>query len=106
GAHTVTHPSLSKLALAAQQQQIERGKADLEQLLGQPVVSFSYPHGQRVDFTEETATLVERAGFAGACAAYAGATTRETNRFQLPRNSVPDCDGEQFARRMAELFAA
>lgn len=105
GAHTVTHPSLAKLSVTAQQQQIERSKADLEKLSGQPVASFSYPHGQRGDFTEETAALVERAGFAGACAAYAGVVTRETNRFQLPRNGVPDCDGDAFARRMAELFA-
>jgi peptidoglycan/xylan/chitin deacetylase (PgdA/CDA1 family) len=106
GAHTVSHPALSRLTIAAQRHQIERSKADLEQMLGRQVTSFSYPHGQRGDFTAETAALVERAGFASACAAYAGRIARDTNRFQLPRNWVPDCDGETFARRLAEFFAA
>jgi hypothetical protein len=75
-------------------------------LLGQPVASFSYPYGQPGDFTAETAALVKRAGFASACAAYSGAVAHQTNPFQLPRNPMADCDGETFARRMAELFAA
>jgi peptidoglycan/xylan/chitin deacetylase (PgdA/CDA1 family) len=106
GAHTVTHPVLSKLTIKAQQYQIERSKADLEQMLNRQIASFSYPHGQRGDFTTETAALVERAGFASACAAYAGAVAHDVDRFQLPRNVVADCDGETFARHMSELFAA
>jgi peptidoglycan/xylan/chitin deacetylase (PgdA/CDA1 family) len=103
GAHTVTHPVLSRLTAAAQQRQIERSKSDLETMLGRRVASFSYPHGQPDDYTAETVALVERAGFASACAASGGVVWRDTNRFQLPRNSVPDCDGEAFARRLSEL---
>jgi peptidoglycan/xylan/chitin deacetylase (PgdA/CDA1 family) len=47
GAHTMTHPALSALPVASQREEIQRSKARLEDILGQPVTSFAYPYGKR-----------------------------------------------------------
>ena len=45
GAHSVTHPNLSKLTVASQLDEIQRSKAYLEEILDRPVTSFAYPYG-------------------------------------------------------------
>jgi peptidoglycan/xylan/chitin deacetylase (PgdA/CDA1 family) len=95
GAHTVTHPLLAELPVAAQQLEIQRSKADLEDLLARPVISFSYPNGS---WLEETQTLVWDSGFACACASYSDVVWRSHDPFCLPRFWIPDCDGKIFSR--------
>jgi peptidoglycan/xylan/chitin deacetylase (PgdA/CDA1 family) len=105
GAHTVTHSVLSSLSGVEQQREIEQSKAELERMTGTPIVSFAYPHGQQSDYTAESAALASSAGFTSACAAYVGKVRRNTDRFQLPRNWMPDGDGEAFERRLAKRYA-
>jgi peptidoglycan/xylan/chitin deacetylase (PgdA/CDA1 family) len=101
GSHTVTHPALANLPLSVQREQIRRSKASLEDVLGRPVTSFSYPHGS---YTPETAALVREAGFACACSSLIDLVWRGTDRFQLPRMVVKNWDGEAFAQRLEEWF--
>jgi peptidoglycan/xylan/chitin deacetylase (PgdA/CDA1 family) len=104
GAHTVTHPALARLTLAAQRDEIARSKADLEALVERPIASFSYPHGLRSDYTPETVAAVQAAGFGCACTSLAAAVRAGEDRFQLPRNLVRDWDGEAFARHLWGFF--
>jgi peptidoglycan/xylan/chitin deacetylase (PgdA/CDA1 family) len=104
GAHTVTHSTLSTLSMAAQCDEVERSKAGLEEILGHPISSFSYPYGKRCDYTQETVAIVRQAGFTCACSNFAGVVGRGTDRFQLPRVNVQDCDGEAFARQLSSWF--
>lgn len=104
GAHTVTHPVLSILPVAMQRAEVQGSKSRLEEILGQPVSSFSYPYGSRSDYTVETVTLVREAGFTSACSCFPGMVQPSTERFQLPRVQVHDCDGEDFARSMWRWF--
>lgn len=104
GGHTVTHPVLSALPGPAQRCEIERSKDRLKELLGRPVTSFAYPYGARADYTVETVTAVQHAGFACACSNFPGTVRRQTDRFQLPRVVVRDWDGEVFARRLRQWF--
>jgi peptidoglycan/xylan/chitin deacetylase (PgdA/CDA1 family) len=104
GAHTVTHSALAALPVAAQRHEVERSKACLEEVLGQAITSFSYPYGQRCDYTPATVAIVQQAGFACACSNFAGVVGRGTDRFQLPRVNVQDCDGETFARQLSSWF--
>lgn len=63
GAHTMNHVPLDSVSRDTARQEITAGKAWLEDLLGEPVVSFCYPrgkHGVRI------AALVREAGFLGA----------------------------------------
>ncbi len=69
GAHTMTHPHLSRLDADAAREEINRSKEVLERIVGQPLRSFCYPYG---DHSDETKRLVREAGFASA---------RSINRF-------------------------
>jgi peptidoglycan/xylan/chitin deacetylase (PgdA/CDA1 family) len=104
GAHTVTHPILSLLPAAAQRIEIQQGKAFLEDIMGHPVISFSYPYGSRSVYTEETVSIVREAAFACACSNFTGFVGRRTDCYQMPRVLVRDWDGNEFASRMEEWF--
>jgi peptidoglycan/xylan/chitin deacetylase (PgdA/CDA1 family) len=101
GAHTVMHPFLSALPVALQRDEIQQGKARLEEILGHPVRSFAYPYG---DFTPETVALVQEAGFDRACSTVSARVQPKSDRFQLPRVEVLDWDGEAFAKKLSRWF--
>jgi peptidoglycan/xylan/chitin deacetylase (PgdA/CDA1 family) len=95
GAHTVTHPALADLPVARQEWEIQHGKARLEELLGQPVTTFSYPHGS---LSTHTPRLVQQAGFTCACSSLTDAASYTSDRFQLPRLWPRDYGGDRFSR--------
>ena len=104
GAHGVTHAVLSTLPLAAQQKEIHGSKVRLEQILGHPITSFSYPYGALSDYTVETVRLVREAGFRCACSNLAKAIRRGADIYQMPRYLVRDWDGDEFMRRLKRWF--
>jgi peptidoglycan/xylan/chitin deacetylase (PgdA/CDA1 family) len=103
GAHTVTHPVLSRLPMERQREEVAGSKRQLEEILGRPVSSFAYPYGAPTDFDETTVSLVRAAGFGRACANVPGRVTRRTDPFRLPRLVVRDCDGDELTRRLSAL---
>lgn len=103
GAHTVTHPFLSALPAASQRDEIQQSKACLEEIVGHPVSSFAYPHG---NYTAKTVTFVREAGFTCACSTAADIVWRRTDCFQLPRVVAEDWDGEEFTRQLSRWFHA
>ncbi len=104
GAHTVTHPVLATLLPAQQRDEIQQSKSTLENILGHPITSFSYPYGPPLDYTAETVALVLEAGFACACSNFAGVAHRKTDLHQLPRMLVRDWDGDDFASKLRTWF--
>lgn len=98
GAHTITHPFLATLPVSAQRQEITSSKALLEEILGHPVRSFAYPHG---NFSAETKNIVQEVGFNCACTTVAGSVRKNSDRFALSRVVVEDWNGEEFARRLS-----
>jgi peptidoglycan/xylan/chitin deacetylase (PgdA/CDA1 family) len=78
-----------------QEIEIQQSKACLEALLGQPVISFSYPNGS---LSEDTVSIVKEAGFACACTSVRDVVWRGSNCFQLPRFWIQDWDGATFYR--------
>jgi peptidoglycan/xylan/chitin deacetylase (PgdA/CDA1 family) len=101
GAHTVTHPSLSRLPPADQLEEIRSSKAVLETLVGRPVSSFSYPHG---DFSRATVQALRAQHFGSACTTSGEPLTRRSRPLELPRVHVLDWTGaeleEQLDRRL------
>jgi len=53
GCHTRSHFKLTALSSERAEAEISLGKTDLEQILGRPVVHFSYPFGMRRHFNED-----------------------------------------------------
>lgn len=101
GAHTVTHPSLPVLPLVLQRNEIQGSKNCLEEIVGRPVTSFSYPFG---DYTAKTVAIVQEAEFARACSCAGDTVQGARDPFELPRIEVQDCDGEEFARQLSKDF--
>jgi len=102
GAHTVTHPFLSTISPEAQQKEIQQNKAELEEIFGHSIESFAYPHG---NYNLHTSEIVRQAGFTCACTTNANIVGKNSDRFQLPRFAVENCDGEEFAKRVSNWFA-
>jgi peptidoglycan/xylan/chitin deacetylase (PgdA/CDA1 family) len=105
GAHTVSHPTLSKLAPDRQREEITGSRLQLESALGRSVTSFAYPYGGERDFDQTTASIVRNAGFDHACANVASRLGRSTDLYRLPRILVRDCGGAELARTLADLKA-
>jgi peptidoglycan/xylan/chitin deacetylase (PgdA/CDA1 family) len=97
GSHTVSHPFLSAFPESVQQDEIQRGKSILEERIGQPVRSFAYPYG---NYSKETVEIVRESGFESACSIMDGSVWRGSDLFQLPRVTVEDWNGEEFAKRL------
>ena len=104
GAHTVTHPVLSAIPVAQQQQEIRESKIQLEQILNQPVESFAYPYGTRDDYTRDSVEIVKQTNFRCACSNFTGVVQPRTSLYELPRLVVRDWDGEEFERHLRGWF--
>jgi peptidoglycan/xylan/chitin deacetylase (PgdA/CDA1 family) len=102
GSHSVTHSMLASKDTAEQHYEITASKARLEALVGRPVTTFAYPFGH---YTAETAALTRDAGFLCACANFPGLLAPHTNRYEVPRLQMHDCDGEEFERLLDPWLA-
>lgn len=82
GAHTCTHPRLSKISLAQAREEIFGSKKSLEDRFGIPMRHFCYPYG---DYSPEVRDLVEEAGFETAVTTDAGVWRARDDRRLIPR---------------------
>jgi peptidoglycan/xylan/chitin deacetylase (PgdA/CDA1 family) len=86
---------LSQISINSQRNEILGSKVRLEELIGRPVNSFSYPYG---DLSAKTADISREAEFACGCTVFPNLVEQVTDPFQLPRVMVPDWEGEKFGR--------
>jgi peptidoglycan/xylan/chitin deacetylase (PgdA/CDA1 family) len=70
GSHTRSHVRLAIESRERQWLEISESKCELEARLRTPVRHFCYPHGGRADYTQQTRTLVEAAGYDSAVVAF------------------------------------
>ena len=82
GAHTLTHPFLTRVSFREAREEIFAGKKKLEDLFGVTVRHFSYPYG---DLNEAIRDLVGEAGYVTACTTQFGVNTRATPPLELTR---------------------
>jgi len=101
GGHTVNHPSLALLSPEAQYEEIHGNRMQLEQMIGRPVTSFCYPHGE---FTQKTAVLVQEAGYERACSSMAGPVRAGVDPFQIPRRRAENWRGDEFGWHLSRFF--
>jgi peptidoglycan/xylan/chitin deacetylase (PgdA/CDA1 family) len=89
GGHTVNHPVLANLPAREQYGEIAGCKRRIEQRLGRPINTFSYPVGQPRSFNDATRKCLQRAGFDMAFSYYGGTMKfPPSDRFDLPRVAV------------------
>ena len=63
GAHTTTHPILTRVPLSQVEAELSVSKRRVQEETGKPVISFAYPNGGASDFSPEIVRLVEKTGF-------------------------------------------
>lgn len=85
GAHTVSHPDLTKAAAGNLHHEVFDSKATLESLLGHPVVDFCYPAGK---FSDAVVRMVQGAGFESATTTEPGISHSAGDRFLWTRVRV------------------
>ena len=97
GAHTVTHPMLTRLAPNDQVAEMRESRATLEAIVGRSIASFAYPYG---DHDDRSAAAAREAGFEIAVTCIPGGIRARADAMKLPRVEVADCDGETFLRSL------
>lgn len=100
GAHTVTHPVLSRLGATEQREELAASRQTLADLLGRAVTCAAYPFGTRAEVSETTEEVARAAGFAYTFANEPGCAWRWSSTHRLPRFLVRDWDEAEFGARL------
>lgn len=107
GAHTVTHPILSRVPLSQARREIAASKAALEKYLGSSVYAFAYPNGRKIDFENSHADLLKQLDFDLGFQAVGCLTFRDEARrqpFSIRRVCVSTSDDlPRFAMKVSGL---
>lgn len=82
GAHTCTHPRLSRISRAMAKEEIQSSKRKLEDQFGLSVDHFAYPYG---DYDDGVRDLVREAGFKTASTMHRGVNQPKTSPWELRR---------------------
>ena len=85
GAHTVSHPALSRISGERLEAEILKSKDKIEDKLQLPVRHFAYPFGQPFDINAESKQAVQRAGFSTAVTTAWGFNRPGDDLFELKR---------------------
>jgi len=85
GAHTVTHPILTRISLEQAKSEIFQSKSEIENRLNKPVTAFAYPRGMAGDFNTQTMALLKQAGFKCAVTAIPSMVSQQTDAYGLGR---------------------
>jgi peptidoglycan/xylan/chitin deacetylase (PgdA/CDA1 family) len=97
GAHTRSHPTLSRLAVEEQTEEIVSSKQYLEDLLVKPVRGFAYPNGK---MTMETRDIVVQTGFTYACCTETNLIRAGNDQYRLSRLWPGDEPRDKFLHRL------
>jgi peptidoglycan/xylan/chitin deacetylase (PgdA/CDA1 family) len=101
GAHSVTHPILSRVSPERAEREIADSRDHLRMMTGQAVRLFAYPNGvPGEDFGDEHVAMVRRQGFIAACTTAWGSATADTDPLRLPRFTPWDRTQLKFGIRM------
>ncbi|MDE1895236.1 MAG: polysaccharide deacetylase family protein [Xanthomonadaceae bacterium] len=85
GAHTRSHPHLTRCDDGQLREEIHGSKTDLEDCIGAEVTQFCYPYG---DVDERVAAVTREAGYAAATATRRGRAVPGGDLWRLPRVQV------------------
>jgi len=105
GSHTVSHPDLRSLSPEQIEYELGCSKETIEQKLGVPVESFSYPFAfpeEDKTFTQFLVGILENLGFENGVSTIIGRAGKHDNRYYLPRLPVNSWDDAALLRAKLE----
>jgi peptidoglycan/xylan/chitin deacetylase (PgdA/CDA1 family) len=89
GAHTVTHPTLSKMDLPEAEREIYNSKRAIENRLGNKAKHFAIPNGKKEDFSEELKQYCKDIGMDTVVSTEPGLASSQSDRYFLKRIIPP-----------------
>jgi peptidoglycan/xylan/chitin deacetylase (PgdA/CDA1 family) len=101
GAHTVSHPILSRVSAERAWAEIAGCRQAIEAATGRAPRAFAYPNGTAEDYTPAVADMVRRAGFTCAVTTRFGMNTRATPPWELRRGGPWETHLPTFAFKLA-----
>lgn len=102
GAHTCTHPDLTRIPPKVAKREIFESKRKIENLLGKPIISFCYPYG---NFNDTIKQMVIEAGFKCACAAHGYTKADGYDLFSLERIVMLPGDSIEFRLKISGYYS-
>lgn len=103
GAHTVTHPILSKIPFETAETEIMESKLFLEGVIGERIKYFAYPNGNPgVDYHLSHRNFLKTAGFEAGFSTWWAAVNQHMDLYQLPRFTPWDTSPLKFRFRMLQ----
>lgn len=103
GAHTQSHPILTRVPLETARREITDGRRRLEDITGTRVGIFAYPNGRPGrDYAAEHVALVRELGFDAAVSTARGVARPGSDLFQIPRFTPWDRGDWRYGLRMAQ----
>jgi peptidoglycan/xylan/chitin deacetylase (PgdA/CDA1 family) len=88
GAHTMSHPAMSRLELPEAERELRQSKQLIEERLQTPIHDFAYPFGQPWDCSPAVEQLIVRCGFRSAVTTSWGINRTGANPFALRRPQI------------------
>jgi len=85
GSHTMTHARLTQLSADRLRQELTDSKHKLEDIIGQEVVSCSYPYG---DYNSRVLEACASAGYRYGVTTRLGIVSSQTRAYEIPRVNV------------------
>ena len=85
GAHTVTHPILTRISFDRAKYEISQSKKNIEKKIGKTVNTFCYPNGTSDDFNTNLLNFVTESGFSCAVTTIPIIDTSKANLYRLGR---------------------
>jgi peptidoglycan/xylan/chitin deacetylase (PgdA/CDA1 family) len=101
GAHTVTHPILSRVSAAEAEREMRESRDKIQAQLDEAVQLFAYPNGGPLDFDESHKRLAESLGFKAAFTTIHGLNGATTDLFECRRGGPDDPAAPDFALKLA-----
>lgn len=105
GGHTINHPILTQIDTKQANNEIATNKKQLENLIGNSIVSFAYPNGRPMrDYNEEHIKILKNCGYVAAVTTSWGAATSNIDLFQIPRITSWDKSSLKLILRIVKTY--
>jgi peptidoglycan/xylan/chitin deacetylase (PgdA/CDA1 family) len=105
GSHTATHPELKFLSMEKVEDEVAGSKKTIEDHIGAPVRSFSYPYAfpeANQTFVRQLKVLLQKCGYDNGVTTILGTASALSDRFFLPRLPINTWDDPRFFRAKLE----
>lgn len=101
GGHTLTHPSLPKLDDKTLEEEIFKNKKELENIVGEEIVSFAYPYGHQ---TVRVQNVAKKAGYKFAVSTDSGTGRIIDNLYDIRRTAIDKTSLLDFLRKLSPRY--